>query len=257
MLDISGEPLFKRGYRVEGGAAPLRETVAATLLLLAGWKRKFPLYDPFCGSGTIAIEAALYAWNIAPGLSRRFQFERLNPHDEQLAEEVRQELTGAIDTEREVRIFGSDMDGRAIRLAKENISRALDYNKFMTNKALQACSTAAVHGGRNASHPSSMTVPIHFITLPFEEAWPPSVLDGEAGFIVTNPPYGKRLGELEDAEAMYQRMGVLDERFPGWRLGVICDHAGFESFFGRKADSCREITNGAAGAFFYQYSLGE
>ena len=126
LLDLSGEPLFKRGYRTEGGTAPLRETTAAALLLLANWRRKFPLYDPFCGSGTIIIEAALYAWDMAPGLGRSFALSNLLPGDLRLEGTVRETLREKVDFTRTIRIYGSDADTRAVSIAKSNMARAYE-----------------------------------------------------------------------------------------------------------------------------------
>jgi len=226
LLDLSGDPLFKRGYRIKGGIAPLRETTAAAIMLHSGWKRKFPLYDPFCGSGTIAIEAAIYAWDIAPGMGRRFALEQLPFSNRNIERKVRDEFLKKVDFSRLIRIGGSDSDAAAVKAARENIERA----------------AALMHQAKPSSLPS-------FKVLPVEEARPP----GEAGFIITNPPYGRRLGDPETAESTYKEMGCLVRNFPGWKLVLITDHPGFESFFGRKADSCREITNGAIQSYLYQY----
>jgi putative N6-adenine-specific DNA methylase len=232
LLDLSGEPLFKRGYRLEGGLAPLRETTAAAIILLSGWKRKFPLYDPFCGAGTIAAEAAMYAWDMAPGLTRRFALEKLLIEDRMAGKQVREEFLERIDFTRVVRISGSDADRRAAAGAAANTERIL---------------TAL--GGRVRGKPA---LPV-FEVLPMESAKAPEGTDEEGGFIITNPPYGKRLGDPESSERIYGEMGKLAGNFPGWKLALITDHAGFESFFGRKADSCKEITNGAIQSYLYQY----
>jgi putative N6-adenine-specific DNA methylase len=232
LLDLSGEPLFKRGYRTEGGIAPLRETTAAAMVLLSGWKRKYPLYDPFCGSGTIASEAALYAWDLAPGLGRRFALERLLIADKAVEKQVRDEFLDRVDFTRLVRIAGSDADSRAVANAKANMERAL----------------APVRGKAGIK---GEPAPPEFKVLPMEEAVPGR--DETEGFIITNPPYGKRLGDQESSERIYGEMGKLAGNFPGWKLVLITDHPGFESFFGRKADSCREITNGAIRSYLYQY----
>ncbi|MDR0449657.1 MAG: class I SAM-dependent RNA methyltransferase [Treponema sp.] len=232
LLDLSGEPLFKRGYRTEGGAAPLRETTAAAVLLLSNWRRKFPLYDPFCGSGTILIEAAMYAWDMAPGLGRRFALEGLPIAKRETGEAVRAELAAGINFDRRIRIFGSDTDSRALSAARSNLARAL------------------ASGGRRDG-PAGPELSL----LPMEEARAPAGCGDTAppGFVVTNPPYGKRIGSPQEAEATYGRMADLGKRFPGWKLALITSHPGFESFFGRKADSCRELSNGAAPSFLFQY----
>jgi putative N6-adenine-specific DNA methylase len=236
LLDLSGEPLFKRGYRSEGGVAPLRETTAASLLFLSGWKRKFPLYDPFCGSGTIAIEASLYAWDMAPNLGRSFALSALAIGDRGLENAIRTELLGRINTERIIRIEGSDSDRRSVSLAGSNALRAYAIARGKTP-------------GRGIQSGERLPFMPAFTALPMGEARART----EEGFIITNPPYGKRLGERAVSEALYRDMGVLRKNFPGWKLAVISDHPGFESHFGRAADSVRKITNGAIDSFFYEY----
>ena len=229
LLDISGDPLFKRGYRRAGGGgiAPLRETTAAAIILSSGWRRKFSLYDPFCGSGTIAVEAAMYAWDIAPGLGRHFVIQQLLLANKGIEQSVREELLSRVDFSRAVRIGGSDAEAASVAAAKANMERAI-----------------ALSGTGEVSLPV-------FKTLPMQEAT--DTFGGEEGFIITNPPYGQRLGDTETAEKNYAEMACLARNFAGWKLAVITDHPGFESFFGRKADSCREITNGAIRSYLYQY----
>jgi putative N6-adenine-specific DNA methylase len=235
LLDLSGEPLFKRGYRKDGGIAPLRETTAAAMILLSGWKRKYPLYDPFCGSGTILAEALMYAWDMAPALSRSgkgtgFAIDRLLIADNKTEETVRSDFRGRINFERLIRLAGSDGDPECTALALSNLKNV-----------------HALAENRKPPLPEIKTTPMSMARPPFEA-------DGEPrGFIITNPPYGKRLGDIEASLAIYREMAVLAKNFPGWKLAVISDHPGFESFFGRKADSCREITGGAVPAYFYQY----
>jgi putative N6-adenine-specific DNA methylase len=240
LLDLSGEPLFKRGYRIEGGAAPLRETTAAAMLLLSGWRRKFPLYDPFCGSGTILAEAAMYAWDMAPGLGRRFALEDLLIADADAAGALREELRKRVNFDRIIRIAGSDGDVRAVSIARSNLERVLDIALGRIPRR-----------GIRAEPERGKALP-EIRALPMGEARPPEGAE-EPGFIVTNPPYGKRMGDRAAAEQTYGEMGKLLNRFPGWKLAVVTDHPGFESFFGRKADSCREITNGAVQSYLYQY----
>ncbi|MFA6507787.1 MAG: class I SAM-dependent RNA methyltransferase [Treponemataceae bacterium] len=238
LLDLSGAPLFHRGYRTEGGAAPLRETTAAALMLLLGWKRKFPLYDPFCGSGTIAIEAALYAWDAAPGIGRPFALNELAIGDRVIAARVRAELAAKVDFTRIIRISGSDIDSRAVSIAQANAERAYELVRGATS-------------GRGARIPGEMDR----AAMPSFKKLDMAAAKAEhpEGFIVTNPPYGERLGDVEQAEALYRSMGHLHDDFPGWTLGVITNHAGYESHFGRKADSVREITNGALRSYLYEY----
>jgi putative N6-adenine-specific DNA methylase len=237
LVDLCGEPLFKRGYRSEGGTAPLRETTAASMLLLSGWKRKFPLYDPFCGSGTILIEAAMYAWDMAPGLGRQFTLEDLLIADKKIEKDTHDELRTKIDFSRLVRIAGSDEDPRSVSIAASNAERLRDI--------------AEGRAPQKGIRPSDRT-PIELKTIPMREARAPFP---DTGYLVTNPPYGKRLGDQSQAEKTYGEMAGQAERFPGWKLALITDHSGFESFFGKKADSCREISNGAIPSYFFQYEL--
>jgi putative N6-adenine-specific DNA methylase len=246
LLDLSGEPLFKRGYRREGGVAPLRETVAAAVLLLSMWKRKFPLCDPLCGSGTIAIEAALYALNIAPGIGRNFAVNDLCVGDKKLCEKIRRECAEKIDAGNLVRIFGSDADKAACELARANAERAL-----------RLPAQAGIRGDDALSNQLQKSLP-KFSVTPCEEAKPPV---SDFGYLVTNPPWGKRLGtegatadeKRREAEAGYRKMAALAENFPGWRLAVVCDHAGFESHFGKKADAMRELRSGAVDGYLYEF----
>jgi putative N6-adenine-specific DNA methylase len=254
LLDLSGEPLFKRGYRTEGGIAPLRETTAASLLFLSNWRRKFPLCDPLCGSGTIAIEAALYAWDAAPGTGRNFALEGMLAADRQIEREVREEFLSKTDFTRTIRIFGSDADPKAIAGARANLMRAY---RLARGEGPRAGAGEAGAGGAGTGRagdgragdggkpglPVFEAVKMGDLKAPFDEE----------GFIITNPPYGVRLGEPGEAEAVYRDMAVLCGIFPGWKLACITDHAGFESLFGRKAASCKELTNGAIRSYFYQY----
>ena len=239
LVDLSGEPLFKRGYRSEGGTAPLRETTAASMLLLSGWKRKFPLYDPFCGSGTILIEAAMYAWDMAPGLGRRFAIENLLIADSKIEQAARENARGKIDLTRLVRIAGSDEDARSVSIAASNAARLRDIAE---GKSPQ----------RGIRSSDGKTPFIDLKALPMSET---RASFPDEGFLVTNPPYGKRLGDQAQAEQIYREMGSLGQRFPGWKLALITDHSGFESFYGKKADTCREMSNGAIPSYFYQYEL--
>jgi putative N6-adenine-specific DNA methylase len=234
LVDLSGDPLFKRGYRPAGGIAPLRESTAAAIILLSGWRRKFPLYDPFCGSGTILIEAALYAWDFAPGLGRRFALSSLLIGDKRTEETIRGELAEKVDFTRHIHIRGSDVDEKAATLTKANLKRAVSGS------------------GRDGSLAGGLQG-VEISCLSMEKATAMSVGASVPGFIVTNPPYGKRLGDPAEAEERYSSMAVFRETFPGWKLALICDHPGFESCFGRKADSCRELKSGAIDTWLYQY----
>ncbi|MCL2721855.1 MAG: class I SAM-dependent RNA methyltransferase, partial [Treponema sp.] len=217
LLDLSGEPLFKRGYRSEGGAAPLRETTAASILLLSGWKRKFPIYDPFCGSGTILIEAAMYAWDMAPGLGRHFALENMLIADSKTEAAVRDEFRSKIninkDENRLIRIAGSDEDVRSISIASSNFARLYDISQGQTP-------------GRGIRTFDCKSIGIDLKVKPMTEAASPfdtsadlKIEDSKPnGFILTNPPYGKRLGDQALAEQIYQQMALMRQGFPGWKL---------------------------------------
>jgi putative N6-adenine-specific DNA methylase len=247
LLDLSGEPLFKRGYRSEGGIAPLRETTAAAMLLLSGWKRKFPLYDPFCGSGTLLIEAAMYAFDMAPGLNRRFALEGLLIADPAVEEAVRGDLRSKISFAHTVRIAGSDEDPRTISIAQSNIARLRDLAEGKVPvRGIRPLAAPLAEDNGTAGLPTLKALSMKTAQSPF---------GSDAGFIVTNPPYGKRLGDQAASERTYGEMAALCESFSGWKLALITNHPGFESFFGRKADSCREISNGAIPSYFFQYEV--
>lgn len=249
LVDLSGEPLFRRGYRTEGGAAPLRETTAAAIILLMGWKRKFPLYDPFCGSGTFAIEAALYAWDAAPGLGRRFALSELAFGDRTVEATVRSELAAKVNFGNIIRIAGSDVDARAVSIARSNAERAFELARGLTpGKGIRLPGAATAGSASTSGGPERASLP-SFTVLPMEKAR----ASAEEGFLVMNPPYGERLGDLEEAERSYQAMGCLVDSFAGWTMGVVTNHPGFESHFGYAADAVREITNGALRSYLYTY----
>jgi len=252
-LDLSGEPLFRRGYRTEGGNAPLRETTAAAVLLLMGWKRKYPLYDPFCGSGTIAVEAALYAWDAAPGLGRNFALSRLAIGNSAVEARMREELADKVDFSRIIRISGSDLDGRAAKLAANNMERAYDLVE-RSRSAIARADKLKTIPNRETSKGFASCFPA-FRKLDMAQARVDE--DGDRGFILSNPPYGERLGDLAQAEENYRAMGHLIQDFPGWTLGFITNHAGFESHFGKNASAVREITNGALRSYLYIYEGAE
>ncbi len=246
LLDLCGEPLFKRGYRTEGGAAPLRETTAAAMLLLSHWRRKYPLYDPFCGSGTILIEAALYAWDAAPGLGRSFAVSSFPFGDKELEEQLRHDLRSRITFENRLRIYGSDADARAVSIAQSNLIRA--YETIMGKAATRGIRLAGTFTPPSEYWPAVQKLPMEAAKAP----------DQDPGYIITNPPYGERIGDLPEAEATYTAMGALERNFKGWTMAVITNHPGFESFFGRRASSVRNITNGALKSYLYQFeNLGE
>ena len=237
LLDLSGLPLHKRGYRVDGGVAPLRETVAAVMLQEMMWRRKTPLHDPFCGSGTIAIEAALYAYNVAPGFGRRFALENLTIFNKKRADEIRAKEAELIRTDVEVRITGSDIDPAAIERSRKNA----EYACVTAGRALQSIGS------------DSKVIRPDFIQADFAELSAPY----ETGLILCNPPYGERLGDEAEAEALYKKMTCLWDEFKGWEFGVITSHKKFQESFGHYATLLKSLKAGNLDTTLYMYKNGE
>ena len=237
LLDLSGLPLHKRGYRVDGGIAPLRETLAATLLQEMMWRRKTPLHDPFCGSGTIAIEATLYAFNVAPGFGRRFALENLPIFNEKRAAEIKAEEAAKIRTDVEVRITGSDIDNEAVERARKNA----EYACVMAGRTLKSIDISA-----HIPRPD-------FIQSDFAELEAPY----ESGLLLCNPPYGERLGDEEQARELYKKMGSLWKDFEGWDIGIITSHPDFQENFGHKTSAIKKLKAGNLDTAFYIYKRQE
>lgn len=234
LLDLSGLPLHKRGYRVDGGTAPLRETTAATLLQQTLWRRKTPLHDPFCGSGTIAIEATLYAFNVAPGFGRRFALENLPIYNRQNADRIRQEEAEKIRTDVEVRITGSDIDEKAVERAKKNA----EYACVMAGRALKSIGIST-----HIQRPDFIQADFKDLSAPYDE-----------GLILCNPPYGERLGNEEEAAELYRNMDILWQEFPNWNLGIITSNPDFQKNFNHQANSIKKIKAGNLDTSFYIYN---
>ncbi len=234
LLDLSGLPLHKRGYRVDGGTAPLRETTAAALLQQTLWRRKTPLHDPFCGSGTIAIEATLYAFNVAPGFGRRFALENLPIYNKESADRIRQEEAEKIRTDVEVRITGSDIDERAVERAKKNA----EYACVMAGRALKSIGIST-----HIQRPDFIQADFKDLSAPYDE-----------GLILCNPPYGERLGNEEEAAELYQQMDSLWQEFPNWDLGIITSNPDFQKNFNHQANSIKKIKAGNLDTSFYIYN---
>jgi putative N6-adenine-specific DNA methylase len=217
-MDTSGQGLHKRGYRTDKGEAPLRETLAAALVKLSRWEPGRDFTDPFCGSGTIPIEAALMARNMAPGLDRSFASEEWPHIPKVIWEEAREEARSRI-KDTTFRILASDLDGTVLKAARENTRRARlsDYISF------QKMSVAEFRSTR------------------------------KYGCIVCNPPYGERTGGAREVEATYRTMGKIYSLLDNWSLFVLSPHPDFEKFFGRKADRKRKLYNGNILCHYYQY----
>ena len=223
-LDASGEPLSRRGYRTWNGEAPLRETLAAALILASGWHPWQPLYDPCCGTGTLLIEAAFIALNRAPGLRRPFAMEKWPFADVSALERVRREAQSRSDEgqQREIRIAGSDIDPEAIELARRHIRQA-------------------GLGGR-----------IEVEVMDMRDV----VLKGEPGAIVANPPYGERIGDRRVAHVVARQLGELSRRCPGWNVYAFSADMGFEREFGRRADRRRRFYNGRIECEYHMFENG-
>lgn len=217
-LDTTGAGLHKRGYRRLTGEAPLKETMAAALLQLTFWKPGRLFADPMCGSGTMPIEAALMAENRAPGLNRAFPAEKWSGFSDAFRR-AKQEAAEQITPCEEIRIFGSDIDPKNVTLA-------------------QACAKAA--GVDHAIRFSCADV------KDFQS-------DETYGFIVTNPPYGERLGERDEVENLYRTLGKTFRKLDTWSFYVLTGHPEFERLFGRKAEKRRKLFNGRLPCQFYQY----
>lgn len=233
LLDLSGEPLNKRGYRTHGGDAPIRETFAATLLQQMCWRRKTPLHDPFCGSGTFPIEATLYAYNVAPGFGRHFALENLTIYDEKAALHIKQAEAEKIRPECMARITGSDIDPKAIEHARINAEHAC----VTAGRALQL-----IGSDQRIQRPDFIEASFDSIAAPFD-----------SGLIIANPPYGERLGTSQEAELLYNDMSSLFQSFPGWQMGIITAHPNFEKAIGRKATKAKRFKCGNLDTVFYSY----
>ncbi len=233
LLDLSGLPLHKRGYRTDGGIAPLRETTAAVLLQEMLWRRKTPLHDPFCGSGTIAIEATLYAFNVAPGFGRRFALENLPFFNAERANEIRNHEAEQIRTDVEVRITGSDIDDKAISRSKQNA----EYACVMAGRALKSIGIS-----KHIQRPDFIQSDFADLSAPYEQ-----------GLLLCNPPYGERLGDEEEATSLYKKMDSLWQEFPSWDLGVITSNADFMENFGHKTTNIKKLKAGNLDTSFYCY----
>jgi len=218
-LDTSGVGLHKRGYRELSAAAPIKETLAAALVLLSRWAPHRPFADPLCGSGTIAVEAALIARNMAPGRNREFAAESWAGVDEKIWRDVRTEADDLVLQDVHPVIFASDYDRSVLDFAKHHASRA------------------------------GVGDDIQFSQVDFAKFHPAEPY----GCIVTNPPYGERLGDKNEVERLYKLMGRVLRDSPTWSLFLITSHLSFERLFGKLADKKRKLYNGRIPTQLYQY----
>ncbi|MEE6635799.1 class I SAM-dependent RNA methyltransferase [Limosilactobacillus pontis] len=219
-LDTTGEGLFKRGYRKNKGGAPLKENMAAALVMLAHWFPDNPFVDPVCGSGTIPIEAALYGHNIAPGINRSFICEQwVNLTPDGLSDEVRDEADAAADYDVELEIHGYDIDQNMIDIADENCRAA------------------------------GLTHDITFKQLAVKD-WHTDEING---VIVANPPYGERLSDHEAVHELYRQMGDRYRSLTTWSKYILTADMEFEKYYGAPATKRRKLYNGALRTDLFQY----
>jgi hypothetical protein len=219
-LDTSGESLHKRGYRKLTVKAPITETLAAALISLTPWKKDRLLIDPFCGSGTIPIEAAMIGLNIAPGIKREFQamtWDNILPKS--LFKEAKKEAENLIDRETNLSIRGYDLDSSALDAARGNLLLAgLEGNIHFQQRDMRDISSAKKYG-----------------------------------FIITNPPYGERLEEKDAMPELYKEMGKAFSKLDEWSYYIITGFEDAPKYFGRKPDKNRKIYNGMLKTYFYSY----
>ncbi len=219
-IDTSGTGLHKRGYRVRDVAAPIKETLAAAMVQLSYWKQGRLLVDPFCGSGTIVIEAAMLAKNIAPGLNRKFAAEGWAKIPKSLWKDARKEAFDAIDQMADIQIKASDISRKAIEAARENAEEA----------GVSDC--------------------IAFSVLPFSEL----KAEEDYGIVICNPPYGERIGERQDLDQIYKDAKKFFGSNPTWSLYFLTSDKEFEKAFSNKpADKRRKLYNGRIETTYYQY----
>jgi putative N6-adenine-specific DNA methylase len=223
-LDTTGEPLFKRGQRLATGEAPLRENLAAGILRLAGWSPGTPLLDPMCGSGTILLEAACIALDIAPGLGRHFAFEKLKNFDPRRWRELWQRSAARQKAKVPLPIYGSDLSGDALKAARANFKAAGLANVVSLKRAN-----------------------VLEIAAPAKE-----------GIIVTNPPYGVRLGEQQQLAEFYPKLGdVLKKKFCGWRVYLFSADMRLPKLIRLAVSKRIPLFNGALECRLYEYKMVE
>jgi putative N6-adenine-specific DNA methylase len=220
-IDTTGDGLHKRGYRAHGNEAPIKETLAAALVRLTKWKGgEQYLLDPTCGTGTILIEAAMIARNIAPGGNRHFAAEKWGVIPEDLWIEARDEAYSLEDWDKECHILGSDINPYTLDIARENIKLAGLEDCIFVQK-LSVADVQSKH---------------------------------KNGIIISNPPYGERMSELKEVQDLYRVMGkVFRERFDTWNYFIITSNTDFEKLFGKRASKNRKLYNGNIQCYYYQY----
>lgn len=219
MIDLSGTPLHKRGYRPAAGVAPLRETLAAAMVKVARPREDVLLWDPFCGSGTIPLEAALLMTNTAPGIDRTFAAEEFFDIPEHIWHEAREEAHDLQNLNTSFEAYASDIDRDMVRIAQDNVVRA-GMQRFVKTFQHDALRIRA---------------------------------DGRRGTIVCNPPYGERLMTPEEVVKLYRGMGKHFTSLAPWQVYIISSDEQFELHYGRRADKVRKLYNGMIRCGYYQY----
>lgn len=218
-IDTSGLGLHKRGYRKLNNEAPIKETLAAGLVLLSDWRNDRPLIDPMCGSGTIPIEAAMIGLNMAPGARREFVSENWPIINKSVWDKAREEAMDLFDYDSDFKVLGSDIDGEVLRSARHNV------------------------------HQFGLDDYVFFQTLPVNELRSSK----KYGCIICNPPYGQRLGEEKEVESLYREMGSIFNMLDTWSFYIITGYPYFEKAFGKKANKNRKLYNGRIQCYYYQY----
>lgn len=219
MIDTTGSSLFKRGYRIDKGGAPIKENMAAAILLLSNWYPDKPLIDPTCGSGTFCIEAALIGKNIAPGLYRSFAFEDWTWVEKAQVQKARAEARAQMKQDVQLDISGSDLDARMIEIAKNNAEEAGVADSILFKQMrLQDLHTDKING-----------------------------------VIISNPPYGERLLDDSAVTKLYQEMGETFAPLQTWSKFILTSDEAFESKYGSSADKKRKLYNGTLKVDLYQY----
>lgn len=218
-IDTSGSGLHKRGYRLAQGAAPMKETLAAALVQLTNWKGDTPFIDPFCGSGTIAIEAAMIAQNLAPGFNRDFASEAWSIIPEGLYDQERDYAESVADYDKEIQIIASDIDPDMVEIARNNATE-VGFADVIEFKQMD----------------------VHQLHL-----------TSEKGIIVGNPPYGERIGERKEVESMYTYLGQLLSENPKWSMYIMTSYKTFEQLINKKATKRRKLFNGYIECTYFQY----
>lgn len=218
-IDTTGVALHKRGYREKANKAPIRETLAAAIMYLTPWKPGRTLVDPMCGSGTLLIEAAMMGINMAPGLNREFISEKWRTLDKKIWWDTRREAYDLMNEDIDFKIYGYDIDEEVIEIARENaeIAGVENYIEFNVADATEFKS------------------------------------DEEYGFIVTNPPYGERLEDVESVKMLYKQLGYAFRKLKNWSYYMITSYEDFENEFGQDATKKRKLYNGMLKSYLYQY----